>query len=222
MRFDLSLIISACALALSVWNAVERHVEKQPRIFVSDANVSFFNHSTMKTTYVRFDLTINSLSSEPIPISRASISMDTMQSCDCMYRSPTPHTLVMCSGHADSRNQELDDFFGPGIRLPATLSPLSAQHICLWLCLPDDHELLCALQEAAASSLRRQEESSKAHMSHKACAFHGPYIESVHSLERDILDFQKRNVLFHFQSGNRRLPTSSAIDMLCFPLLPGR
>lgn len=222
MYFDLSLLVSVCALALSIWNAVERHIEKQPRIFVSDANVAFFNHTTMKTTYVRFDLTLNSMSTEPIPISRASISMDTMQSCDCMYRSPTPHTLVMCSGHADSRNQELDDFFGPGIRLPATLSPSSAQHICLWLSLQDDHELLCALQEAAALSLRRQDESSKAHISHSTCASHCSSICSVQSLEREMIDFQKRNILFHFQSGNRRLTTSSVVDMICFPLLPGR
>lgn len=206
--FDTGNLIAVASLILSVWNLFARWRDKQPRIFVSDVNVEFFENRTMQEAFVRFDLTLNVLSEQPLPISRASVSMGKAKSCDCMYRSPTPSSLDRCNEHASDRNRKLNDFFGQDIRFPTTLSPSSAQHICLWLSLPADHELLRSLQEAAFSPIVEAETSTWS-----KCHRILPLPRNDHGLNDEQNSLQKHCISFLFQSGNRTITASSLIDI---------
>ena len=201
----LPLAISLCSLGISLFTAFEHWNDKQPRLFISDTNVELFHHKTMEDTYVRFDLTLNALSSQPIPVSHASISMGTAQRYDCALHSPTPGILDGCTGHALDRNQKLNDFFGPSVRFPTTLPPSSAQHICLWLRLPNKSELLRNLEEALFSPMESEAVSSTGRIRRSRAA--------CRDLDNELRALQKRDMSFFFRSGNCTLLASSQIDI---------
>lgn len=212
---DWSLFISAAALLLSLWNTIERWIDKQPSLFVSDVNLEVFTNDRIKKAFIRIDLTLNVLSSRPIPVSGASVSMGKAPPCICSQHSPTPHTLDYCSVRALDRNRKLDDFFGPSIRFPATLPPSSAQHICLWLSLPADSELLCTLLEASCSPMESAAASSTGHR------FRNPRASLQYEEHTDELrTLRDHSLVFLFRSGNCTLAASALIDMRNSSLLP--
>lgn len=205
MEFDWSFFFSASALAVSLWNIFERWNDKQPRLFISDISVEMFHHKTLGDTYFRFDLTLNSLSNLPVPISRASVSMGKAQPCDCALHSPTPGNLDSCIGQALDRNRRLDGFFGPSVRFPATLPPSSAQHICLWLTLPSDSELRHSLEEALSSPMEFEASSSIARKPRISLA--SPDQNS------ELRVLPKHGISFLFRSGNCTLTAHALIDI---------
>lgn len=204
---DWSILISAIALAVSLWNTIERWISKQPHIFISNVFVEIFNHQTLPESYVRLDLTLNTLSSEPIPLSQASVSMGRAQPCSCMLRSPTLNVLDHCIGSACKRNRQLDSLFACETKFPTTLPPSSVHHICLWLHLHEQDELLYLLQQALAADLTASAEPSTGHTGQSLSSF--PHSGST------LASAQTHQVQFLFQSGNRTLAASFPVDMRC-------
>lgn len=143
-------LIAIAALALSLWNTFTHWNDKRPRVFLSNLFVDTFVNHSMKTVYIRLDMDIAALSSEPIPLSRAAVSMDKEQWFDCSTCSPKPNKLMHYGEHACSQNQSISDLFAPSIKFPTTLSPSSAQHMTLWLHLPCNSELHNSLVAALA------------------------------------------------------------------------
>lgn len=213
--WDWPLFISACALIISLWNAFEHWKDKQPSLFISDVNVEIFTNNNTRKAFVRLDLILNVLSSQPIPVSCASVSMGKAQPCPCSHRSPTPHTLDYCTEPALDRSRKLDDFFGPSVRFPTTLPPSSAQHICLWLSLPAESELLNNLLAASCAPIECQAESSTARRSHSSPASNHP-----EACADDIRRLRERTLVVYFQSGNRTLAASALISTRNCVFLP--
>lgn len=149
-KFSWDTLIAIAALALSIWNAFVHWNDKQPRVFLSNLFIEFFTNQTMEQVYVRLDMDIAALSSEPLPLSRAAVSMDREQWYDCESCSPRPNKLVHYGEHACTRNQSISDFFAPPIRFPATLAPSEARHMTLWLHLPYSSTLHNSLVAALA------------------------------------------------------------------------
>ena len=143
-------LIAIAALALSLWNAFTHWNDKQPRMFLSNLYVETFINHTAEQVYIRLDMDIAALSSEPIPLARAAVSMDKEQWYDCASCSPRPDKLVHYGMHACTQNQCISDLFAPPIRFPATLAPAEARHMTLWLHLPCNSALHNTLQEALA------------------------------------------------------------------------
>ena len=199
---DWSLVISACALALSVWNTFARWNDKQPRIFISDAYILLFGTSSFSNANIRIDLTINAMSSEPTPISHIDVSMDTRRWFCCSCCPPTPGKKKSHTEADNIQYQRADAFFGSSIRLPATLPPSSAQHICLWLTLPVEDELLSSLKEASVRNAD-QEESSM------------PYTNQTHPSS---LCEAPDCLYVRMRSGNQILSSTVPIDSRSFPL----
>ena len=207
MEFDWSLLISFVSLCVSIWTAAEVWLDKQPRLFVTDVNAEIFTNFAMSEAYIRLDLTLNVQSARPLPIYRASVSMGKGKLYACTHRSPTPRTLEQCNAHAQRSNQKLEAFFGPGIKLPATLPPSSAQHICLWLTLPIGSEFLRNLQAALAAPEESQDPSSTESKCRSSES--SPHLEEEHSCAHT---FETHQLFFLFRSGEHTLLSSVLID----------
>lgn len=213
MEFDWSLLISFVSLGLSLWNTFERWNDKQLRIFLSDLGLHAFNKEGGQLSDIRIDLTITALSELPIPISGAAISLDKERWFDCSTIPPSPNRRSVTYSEAEnSRYRKVENFFGPSIRFPATLSPSSAQHICLWFSLPFEDELLSSLMVLSCSDrddtelgILLPEESSN------PCTD-----KSSHAYR-----CAKEGYLYvEFRSGNQILSSSVRIDSRCYPHIP--
>lgn len=153
--FEWSELIAISALALSLWNAFARWNDKQPRVFLSNLYVEFFPNLITSQVYTRLDMDIASLSSEPLPLSHAAVSMDREQWFECISCSPRPDKLAHYGTHACNRNQSISEFFAPPIRFPATLGPSEIRHMTLWVHHPYSNALHNSLAEGLSFDSER-------------------------------------------------------------------
>lgn len=210
--FEWSELIAISALALSLWNAFARWNDKQPRVFLSNLFVETFVNQTMRNVYIRLDMDIAALSSEPIPLSRASVSMDKEQWYDCTSRFPKPDKLMHYGTHACNRNQNISDLFVQPIRFPATLSPSSAQHMTLWLHLPCNSGLHNSLMEALVLDPERSSVSASTQYRYRTL---------IRSLRRTDDSMPQPHLWVRLWVGNRIVLAETAIDKRCWiPLQP--
>lgn len=138
---DWSLVISACALALSAWSAFSSWKDHRAKIFVSDLFITNHTNPDKGEVWFRFDFSVTSGSLRPIPVTSLSVSTDKERWYDCALRSPTQGAPDSFFSEVHSLDRRVSQLFASPIELPATLLPWSAQHMSRWLCLPCNDEL---------------------------------------------------------------------------------